>query len=167
MLKYFALFALAAFADTVAGLNWTAPASWKDLGPRPMRAATYDVPAASGDKEDGECAVYYFGPGQGGSVEANLERWTKQFQSSQPPQIKKRTMHGMAVTTVDVSGAYSGMGGPMAASKTVKAGYRLLGAIAEAPEGAVFFKFTGPVKTVAANQAKFEALLGSMKTGSK
>ncbi len=155
------------FADTAAGLNWTAPASWKALGSRPMRAATYDVPAASGDHENGECAVYYFGPGQGGSVEANLERWTKQFQSSQPPQIKKRTVHGMAVTTVDVSGAYSGMGGPMAASKSVKPGYRLLGSIAEAPEGAVFFKFTGPAKTVGANQANFEALLGSMKTGSK
>ena len=178
MLKCFAIFALAAtiqvcFADTAAGISWTPPASWKSSASRPMRAATYAVPAASGDKEDGECAVYYFGPGQGGSVEANIERWTKQFEqpngksSSQTAQVKKRTVHGIALSTVDISGAYSGMGGPMAAAKSVKTGYRLLGAIAEAPEGAVFFKFTGPARTVAANQANFEALIGSLKPGSK
>ena len=178
MLKCFAIFALAVaipvcFADSAAGINWAPPASWKSSASRPMRAATYAVPAAAGDKEDGECAVYYFGPGQGGSVEANIERWTKQFEhpdgksSSQAAQVKKRTIHGLALTNVDVSGAYSGMGGPMAASKSVKAGYRLLGAIAEAPEGAVFFKFTGPAKTVTANQANFEAMIGSLKPGSK
>ena len=59
------------------------------------------------------------------------------------------------------------MGGPMAASKTVKPGYRLLGAIAEGPEGSVFFKFTGPAKTVTANQAKFETLIASMKNAPK
>lgn len=136
-----------------------------------MRAVTYSVPAAQGDSEGGECGVYYFGPGQGGSVEANLDRWINQFQQSngkspkQAAQVKKRSVHGIAVTTVDVSGAYSGMGGPMATSKSVKPGYRLLGAIAEAPEGSVFFKFTGPSKTVGANQKNFEAMLDSLKAG--
>ena len=178
MFKPFAVIALVAampvcFADTAAGLAWTPPASWKSLGSRPMRAATYVVPAAAGDKEDGECAVYYFGPGQGGSVQANLDRWTKQFEqpdgkpSSQATQVKKRTVRGITVTTVDVSGTYSGMGGPMAAAKSVKTGYRLLGAIAEAQEGAVFFKFTGPAKTVAAQQSKFESLIASLKGASK
>jgi hypothetical protein len=54
------------------------------------------------------------------------------------------------------------MGGPMAQSKSVMQNYRLLGAIVEAPEGNVFFKFTGPAKTVAANQPKFDALLNSV-----
>ena len=112
MLKCLAVIALAAampvcFADSAAGINWAAPASWKSLGSRPMRAATYAVPAASGDKEDGECAVYYFGPGQGGSVEANIERWTKQFEqpNGKSAQVKKRTIRGIALTTVEVSGA--------------------------------------------------------------
>lgn len=122
-----------------------------------MRAATYDVP------EDGECGVFYFGPGQGGSVDANLKRWISQFEGGEKSaKTAKRTIHGLNVTTVDVAGAYSGMGGPMAQTKTVKQNYRLLGAIVEAPEGNVFFKFTGPVKTVAANQAKFEAMLNSL-----
>ena len=43
-----------------------------------------------------------------------------------------------------------------------KAGYRLLGAIVEAPQGAVFFKFTAPARTAAAQQAAFEAMLKSV-----
>jgi hypothetical protein len=53
----------------------------------------------------------------------------------------------------------SGTGGRMAPAKS---NYRLLGAMVEAPEGNVFFKFTGPAETVVANQAKFEALLNSV-----
>ncbi|MGI8743210.1 MAG: hypothetical protein ACR2NN_11700 [Bryobacteraceae bacterium] len=70
--------------------------------------------SAAGDAEDGECGVYYCGPGQGGSVEANLDRWINQFQqadgkpSKQAAHVKKRTIRGIGVTTVDVSGAYSG-----------------------------------------------------------
>jgi hypothetical protein len=42
-------------------------------------------------------------------------------------------------------------------------GYRLLGAIVEALGGTVFFKLTGPAKTIAANQQKFEQLLASLQ----
>ena len=132
-----------------------------------MRAATYVVPAAAGDSESGECVAYYFGPGQGGSVEANIQRWTGQFQdaSGQPVKnadVKHKTVHGLPVTTIDASGTYTGMGGPMMKSKTAKPGYRLLGAIVEGPEGSVFFKFTGPAKTVAANQKAFHEMVASV-----
>jgi hypothetical protein len=150
-------------AETTAGLRWTAPAAWKAQAERPMRAATYSIPAAPGDKEDGECAVYYFGPSQGGSVEANLKRWIGQFeQPEHEAQTRKRTINGLNVTMIDLSGTYTGSGGPMATGKTSKSGFRLLGAIVEAPEGIVFFKFTGPAKTVAAHQSNFENLLKSL-----
>ncbi len=146
------------WAESVAGLRWTPPAEWKSEGARPMRAATYMVDGA-------ECVVYFFGAGQGGSIEANVERWKGQFRRSdgKPVDVKagKRTIHGMAVTTLDISGDYSGMGGPMAASKSVQSGYRLLGAIVKGPGGNIFLKFTGPAKTIAANQKKFEQLLDS------
>ena len=123
-----------------------------------MRAATYTV-------DDAECVVYFFGAGQGGGIEANVERWKGQFRQpgGKPVEVKpgKRTIHELAVTTVDISGEYSGMGGPMAAEKSVKPGYRLLGAIVEGPGGNLFIKFTGPAKTIAANQKKFEQLLES------
>jgi hypothetical protein len=154
-------------AESVAGLKWTAPPGWKSQGARPMRAATYNVPGAAGNLDAGECAVYFFGAGQGGSVEANLERWKGQFKQTggKPvtPTIKKRTIHNLHVTTIDAAGEYSGMGGPMAGGKTVMPGYRLLGAIVEGPAGNVFVKFTGPAKTVSANERKFEQLLNSFE----
>lgn len=150
-------------AESVAGLKWTAPQGWKmETGSRPMRVATYDIAAAPGDKDSAECAVYFFGEGQGGSIDANLERWKNQFRGGPPAKIAKRTVHGLPVTTIDASGEYSGMGGPMSQDKSVKTGYRLIGAIVEGPGGNVFFKFTGPAKTIGANQPKFDGLLNSV-----
>jgi hypothetical protein len=123
-----------------------------------MRAATYSVPPATGEHDPAECGVYFFGAGQGGSAEANIARWKGQFTQAGKPadaQVKKRSIHGLPVTVIDVSGDYSGMGGQKSS------GYRLLGAIIEGPGGNIFVKFAGPAKTVAANQSKFEQLLGS------
>jgi len=153
------------YAESVVGLKWTAPAGWKNLGSQTMRAATYSVPAAPGDKEDSECVVYFFGQGQGGPIQANMDRWKGQFQTPDgkpaPAKIATRTVNGIPVTTIDVSGNYSGAGGPLAQTKSLQTGYRLLGAILVNPGGNIFIKFTGPAKTLAANQQKFEQLLGS------
>lgn len=51
----------------------------------------------------------------------------------------------------------------MAQGKVRKPGYEMLGAIAEGPEGNVFFKFTGPEKTVAAEKGRFEKILASIR----
>jgi hypothetical protein len=157
-----------AVAEQAGGVKWTAPATWKTQAPKPMRAATYTVPAAAGDKDPGELAVYYFGAGQGGGVDANIKRWVGQFQTADgkpatgQEKVAKRTISGFPVTTIDLSGTYTGGAGPMATEKIIKSGYRLLGAIVEGPQGGVFFKFTGPAKTVAASQPAFEKLLNSV-----
>ena len=151
-------------ADSTAGIKWTVPSNWKVEAERPMRLATYTIPAAPGDSEAAECGVYYFGPGQGGSVQANMDRWIGQFEPKEAGKRDQRTVHGLKVTTVDVSGAYSGMAGPMAKTQAApKPNYRLLGAIVEGPQGSVFFKFTGPARTVAQNQAAFEKLISSLQ----
>ncbi len=154
-------------ADSTAGVRWTAPAGWANDGPRPMRAATYTIPPAPGDKASAECGVYFFGAGQGGTIDANLERWKGQFKGPDgkvaPAQVAKRTVHGLTVTIIDTAGEYSGLGGPMAASSSAVPGYRLLGAIVAASGGNVFIKFTGPAKTIAANQQKFEQMLASFQ----
>jgi hypothetical protein len=160
--------AAALHAQSVAGLRWTAPAGWKaEGGSRPMRAATYNLPPVAGDHDPAECVVYFFGQGQGGSVEANIERWKSQFHApgGKPvdARVGKRTVHGLAVTTIDTSGEYSGMGGPLAKETALKPTYRLLGAIVENPGGNLFIKFTGEAKTVAANQQKFEQFLASFE----
>ena len=153
-------------AQSAAGIRWTTPAGWKVEAPRPMRAATYSIPSAGG-AAPAECVVNYFGPGQGGTVAANVERWTGQVLGSDgkpaPAKITNRNVRGIKVTVVDSSGAYTGMGGPMVSSPKPVPGYRLLGAIAEGPQGTVFFKFTGPVKTIAAQQGAFDGLLASIQ----
>lgn len=161
------LFAVAGFAESAAGVRWTSPSAWTVEAARPMRAATYTIAPSAGDSASAECGVYFFGEGQGGSVEANIERWKGQFRdgNDQPAaaKIAKRTSHGLTITTIDVSGTYSGMGGAMARERAPAPAYRLLGAVIEAPRGNVFVKFTGPAKTVAANQAKFEQLIASFQ----
>ena len=152
--------------DAAGGVKWTAPPRWEAKPASGMRLATYLIPAASGDSEGAECAV--FGNIAGG-VQANIERWIGQFEqpdgssSAAKAKQKKETINGLPVTTVDLTGTFAGGGMAMGQPSTKKPGYRLLGAIVETPQGEVFFKLTGPVKTVAAAQGEFQTLLKSLK----
>lgn len=153
------LVAVPALADSAGALSWTMPAAWKADAPRPMRAATYVVPAAKGDAEPGECGIFYFGEGQGGSAQQNVDRWVGQFEGAKSQPQKKEKLGGFDVTTIEVDGTYaSSMGGPMG-PKTPKPNFKLLGAIVEGPKGNVFFKLTGPAKTVEAARADFMKML--------
>jgi hypothetical protein len=156
-----ALASLPALADSAGGLSWTAPAGWTSGGPRPMRAATYAVPAVKGDPEPAECAVFYFGEGQGGSVDDNLKRWAGQFEAAKPAATRKETVHGRVVTRIELDGTY--LSGGMSGPKVPKPGFKLLGAIVEGSQGNVFFKLTGPAKTVEAARKDFEALVQGVK----
>lgn len=158
---------LAAVEGSAGGVRWTVPARWTVAAARPMRAATYSIPAAAGG-EAGECGVFFFGKGQGGSVEDNLARWEKQFESGAPPKRSERTIHGLKVHAMDVSGTYLASGGPMMQSQAKKPGWRLKGAIVEAPDGLVFFKCVGPVATIEKAEKELEELIGSVaRAGAK
>jgi hypothetical protein len=146
-------------AQPAGGLKWTPPAGWTSQGTAPMRAATYEV-------GDAECVVYFFGQGQGGTVEANLTRWAGQFTLNGQPaphKIAKKTVHGLNVTTMDVTGTYVATGGMTMTPQAPKPDSRMLAAIVENPGGNIFLKFTGPAKTIMANSAKFDALVGSFE----
>ena len=145
------------------GLAWTLPKRWKTAGDRPMRYATYIIPAAAGDRDDAECAVFYFGPNQGGTVDANISRWIDQFEGIDSPQRSVRQSAGVQVSVVKVNGTFLAPSGPKMESRGKKPGYSLLGAIAEGPHGMVFFKLTGPNKTVHAAEPEFDRLLASFK----
>jgi hypothetical protein len=148
-----------------AGLRFTAPKEWAVVpSASSMRLATYRLPQAQGDPEAPELGVFYFGQGQGGSVESNVARWLSQVTpekgSAPRGEPKKAKVNGIDVTTLQAEGTYaSGMpGGPT----TPKSGFLLVGAIAEGPKGAVFFKLTGPRKSVAAARKSFDALVQSL-----
>ncbi len=148
--------------NSVAGIQWSVPKRWSEQGARQMRAATYTIPAAQGDPEPAECAVFYFGNSQGGSVDANIDRWVGQFEAGAPPARSEREVNGMKVTLVQIAGAYLAPAGPMMQSSGKKDNYRLLGAIVEGPQGSVFFKLTGPANTVSNCEGEFNALVESI-----
>jgi len=153
---------------SAGGLVWTPPKTWS-VAPAAssMRVVTYRVPAAAGDAEGAEVAVFFFGPGQGGSTQANVDRWYSQFRaekgSAGPGKPATTKVGAIPVTIVTTEGTYSsGMpGGAM----TPKPGWALRGAIAEGPSGPVFFKMVGPKKTVLAATPGFDAFLKTLKKG--
>jgi len=133
-----------------------------------MRKASYEVPRANGDGEDGELAVFYFGPGQGGSIDANVDRWVKQFSDISPNDVKRadREANGLRQHTVEIErGTFDAGQMAMGGNKGPRKDYALEGAIVETPGGAYFFKMTGPSKTVLAARGPFLQLLDSVRTG--
>jgi hypothetical protein len=154
-----------------AGVRWRSPARWTPETGRPMRVVSYAIPAAAGDPEGGELGVFFFGSGQGGDVDSNLERWYGQFVQPDGRPVgaaerrEKRIISGLPVTVVEISGTYLLSPFPMSPEKTPKPGYRMLGAIVEAPQGNVFFKLTAPEATARAAAPEFDALLGSLTRG--
>lgn len=151
----------------MGGLSWTKPAEWKEETPSSgMRRAQYRVDGPGGEAE---CAVFYFGAGEGGDPQANAERWASQFTRAdgKPAELKTSPLKAgpIDVTLVEVEGTYHG--GPTmgaAAAPGPKSDSMLLGAIAKGPDANWFFKFTGPRKTVNGQRAVFEGMLRSLKT---
>lgn len=130
--------------------GWTAEKPTSD-----MRVAQYKLPKAEGDSEDALLVVYYFGQGQGGSAQANIDRWTNQVKqpdgraSKEVAKTGTLTVNGLPVNTVDVTGNYAGGMSPDSAPADNKSIYRLRAAVIDTPKGSYFIKLTGPEKTVA------------------
>lgn len=143
-------------------LTFNKPAAWTE---RPaasaMRVAEFVVPKAAGDAEDGELIVYYFS-GSGGTVEANIQRWTGQFQSAKEPVRESSSINGLEVTTVDVSGTYVAEVRPGSTERHNKPGFRMRAAVVETPKGPYFIKLTGPAATVQQAGPGFEQFLKSL-----
>jgi hypothetical protein len=107
--------------------------------------------------------VFFFGPGQGGSVQDNIDRWVHQFEDAGNADRSAKGINGLKVSMVKVQGTYAGMAGPMMGGGEKKTNYALLGAIVEAPQGMVFFKLTGPKATVGSIEPVFNDLIGSLQ----
>lgn len=92
----------------------------------------------------------------------NIDRWVNQFENAGKPDRSTKEVNGLKVTLVEVAGTYLAPAGPMMQSQGKKENYKLLGAIVEAPDGSVFFKLTGPAKTVAAAEPDFNSMIDSI-----
>ena len=119
-----------------------------------MRVAQYKLPKAEGDSEDASLVLYYFGATQGGTAQANIDRWISQMQQSGGGSSKDNartdtmTVNGLKVTSVDVSGTYTAEMAPGSGTFHNDANYRLRAAVVETPKGNYFVKLVGPAKTV-------------------
>ena len=150
-----------------SGLTWSVPKGWIEEPPASsMRKAQYALAAAPGDAEPGQCAVFYFGAGQGGDIKGNVDRWASQFTDAAgghpTPAVTEGTVGGMKVMKVTTAGTYTPspmMGGDL----TPKPDTMLLGAIVEGADANWFFKCTGPKRTIESHRKEFDALIDSVR----
>ena len=145
------------------GVEWRKPERWVAELASGMRLATYAVPAPGSGGEGAKCAVYYFGPGQGGGTEANIERWIGEFEEPRKPTRRAFEVKGLKISWVEVTGTYLAHAGAPEGTESASSGWTLLGAIVEGPRGALFFKLTGPAQVVAPAAEEFDGLLGSLR----
>lgn len=144
---------------SIGPATYAVPTAWERQRPSSqMRLLQYGIPLADGDEGKPEMVVSHF-PGNAGGVDANIERWKKQFSDIQgEPKIEKFEADGLKVTVLDITGAYkdpfSPAGGP---------NYRLLGAIVETGDGPYFFKLNGPKNSVSAQSEGYWNMLKTAK----
>lgn len=142
-----------------------APGWEKDQPTSTMRLLQYRVPGKTGG-DNAAFVVYYFGPGQGGSNAANIERWQSQFTTADggpvEPVITTSKAGELPVTLVELRGSYArslGLGQRVDAQPD----QTLLAAIVETPKGNLFAQLHGPTATVAPARADFEAFIAGLR----
>jgi hypothetical protein len=134
-----------------------------------MRVAQYKLPRAEGDPDDAQLVLYFFGSGQGGSVEANLDRWIGQMQQPDGSSSRERaktevmTVNGLKVTLLDVTGTYNAEMSPGSGTRHNSSGYRMRAAVIETPRGPYFAKLVGPQNTIAKWDGDFKKYMGSFE----
>jgi hypothetical protein len=147
-----------------AGIHFDLPSGWVSEAPKSnMRLAQATIPGPAGS---GELAVFYFGAGRGGGVEANIERWIDQVEApAGAPKPERGTLeaHGLRVSWVDVHGTLKPSSMGMGPSTSVPDA-RLFGAVIEGPGGPWFFKATGPDKTLAPQREAFFTMVKSVRS---
>lgn len=160
LLLFLALATLVHAADpvefSVGSFTFDRPEAWGWVQPSStMRKAQLSAPAVDGSAA-GEITFFHFGPGQGGTVEANATRWINQF-SNATSDTKTEQIGQTSVTFVKAAGTFaSGMPGT---TTTPMEGFELRGAILQSPGGDVYVKFTGPSAVVKAGEAAFEKMV--------
>ncbi|HEY7819076.1 MAG TPA: hypothetical protein VIG29_12705 [Vicinamibacteria bacterium] len=145
-------------------LVYEAPKEWKAVASTSsMRLAQWSYGGKS------EIVLFYFGEGQGGGVEANLDRWYSQFEqpgggsTRDRAKVTKSKAGELAITRVTVEGTYTAPVRPGATERRNEPGYRMIAAVVEGPSGPWFIRFLGPAQEVSAGEASFDAFLAKLQ----
>ena len=132
--------------------GWTAKAKARAMSEGGL---TYKIAEI---KEGLDADFYYFGKGQGGSVQANVERWKGQFEGG-PNEVESAKLADGKIDFLHLEGTF--LSGPPFAKKMPNKGYAMLGAIIAHEDGPVFVKLTGPKDEVAKAIVAFKVLVES------
>lgn len=160
-------------ALVAAALTFATPQGWQAGKPTSgMRFAEFTLPKTAGDAQDAQLIIYYFGKEGAGSIDDNMERWIGQMQqpdgkpSKSVAKRETRTVNGLKVTLLDVTGIYAGDvmgGGAHGGGGGGTALSRMRAGVIETPNGPYFIKLTGPVKTVTTWEQAFAQFIASLK----
>ena len=113
-----------------------------------------------------EADFYHFGVGGGGGVDANVQRWQKQFEPDDDgklpePKREEVAIGGKKVLFVTFKGTFLS-GSVMDAKRTPMPGYTMTGVIIPSEEtGDIFIKISGPDAAMAASQEAIKKLVGT------
>jgi hypothetical protein len=145
---------------TGATITYQLPRNWQRQ--QPQSSMRIDQAAIPGQGGSGELAVFFFGPGGGGTTESNLQRWAEQMGHPGMPPTQKFEANGYQVTWLDLRGTLqpstTGMG-----PATDQPGSRMFAAVVEGEGGPWFFKATGPEETMGPERDNFLAMIQSVQ----
>ncbi len=150
-----------ASAAAVAGselFDYEAPAGWNAAAPSQFRDPSFTI----GPTGEIECYVSVL-DGQGGGLLVNANRWRGQlgqapYAESEFGSLPRANILGQEAVIVDFTGSYMGMGAAEA-----KPGYRLVGALIQAPMAAIFIKMVGPDAMVETEKNNFALFAQSLR----
>jgi hypothetical protein len=162
------LFAAAPAPVDLGGLKSTPPASWKEVPTTsPMRLKQWSLP---GKKGDAELVVFFFGQGQGGGAQANLDRWKQQFEPpagktvDQVAKVSTAKISTAKATILDIRGTYLFKASPMSpAPAEPRPDHRMVAVQLETASGSYYLKLVGPAGTVEQHKKAFDGWLKGFK----
>jgi hypothetical protein len=152
-------------------LRFNAPQGWQPRDPSStMRVAEFVLAGKDGAAGNAEIVLSYFG-GSGGSVDANIQRWLGQMlqpdgRASADVAVREtRTINGLNVSLLDVTGTDVAEVRPGATEKHNSPGYRMRTAVVETARGPYYLKLVGPAATVGAWNASVDQFIASFSFG--
>ncbi|MDH4454301.1 MAG: hypothetical protein QE570_14085 [Verrucomicrobiota bacterium] len=144
----------------VAGLTFKIAAPWASVESTGMfRAGTLNA-KVEGLEKPLEAVFYHFpGPGGGGGVQANVDRWLGQFATKPESKTEEIDAGGKKITLVTATGTYND--GPPMGAKTPRENYTLIAAIVPTEDSNIFIKLAGPKDAITKLAEGFKKMAGS------
>lgn len=130
--------------------QWTAPSHWVSQPSTAFRIGSFSIPGSAGA---GDLSIGFLS-GPAGGVLANVNRWRGQLQLEPTDEVGLKSL--IRVLTIGEESVL------LVTLTSADLQTRILAAIWEKPEGAWFFKLTGPVPTVVQEEPVFTQFLESV-----